>query len=185
MKYLFYLVFIFLSITTSAQEFAYVNTDNLILRDRPEKNYRVQAILHAPAEVEIQPYLRIYQHNKVITDHFYRVRFVYKQSSSATVSTWYGWVEKKYTVSAEAEVTGRRADTTADVIYGISYMGADRRDPNPQNQAGFPPPKYKGGETKFAAPFRKVYHRGARGGCYYINRKGHKQYVDPRFCGKK
>ncbi len=35
--------------------------------------------------------------------------------------------------------------------------------------------------TANAAPQRK-YYRGPRGGCYYINSKGNKQYVDRSFC---
>ena len=60
-------------------------------------------------------------------------------------------------------------------------MGDEEHNPNTSNAREFQPPKYKGGE-KQAGPVKRVYHKGPRGGCYYVNDRGKKIYVDKGLC---
>lgn len=62
-----------LAIPSIGQEYLYVNTDNLILRDRPEKKYIVFAILHAPCQVKVERYEDGYKNDRAVKEKFYRV----------------------------------------------------------------------------------------------------------------
>ena len=169
------------------QEYVYVNTDSLILRDRPEKIYNVLAILHVPSKVSIVATDKGYINDKAVNARFYQVSLTHWKEDGTSLRID-GWVEKKYTVRSKAEITIRGVDTTADLLFTdvpfIPYMGSDEHDPNPINCAEFPYPKYKGGEKHFDLPVKskRVYHTGPRGGCYYLSGKGKKVYVDKKFC---
>jgi hypothetical protein len=99
-----------------------------------------------------------------------------------------GWIEKKYAVWGPASVAARGTDTGGNnslaEIHLIPYIGTTEDDPNEWNYTRFPYPKYKGGEKHFiiASRYKKVYHTGARGGCYYISATGRKVYVDSKYC---
>jgi hypothetical protein len=161
------------------QEYGYVNTDSLILRDRPEKVYNVFAILHAPCQVTIEPYDNYYKNNRAVTGKFY-------EDNNGIHHHIGGWVEKRYMVDDPAKITVRGANMNLRIaeseVMLIPYIGDDKHNPNSHNTAlRFQAPKYKGGE-KQPEPFKKVYQTGARGGCYYVNAKGKKVYVDKKFC---
>ena len=182
----FFCVILLLSLADNlhGQEYMYVNTDNLILRDRPEKVYNVFAILHAPCRLKIEPYEDGYRDDKAVTRKFYQVSISYADDDGIHHYTG-GWVEKRYMVNDLDKVTLPGADKSAEieasVVVMIPYMGDDEHNPNGGNAGAFQAPKYKGGE-KQPPPYRKVYQLGPRGGCFYMNRKGNKEYVDPKFC---
>jgi hypothetical protein len=163
--------------TLTGQQYVYVNTDNLILRDRPEKKYTVFAILHAPCRLLKEAYEAGYKNDRPVTNRFYQVSFSYNDDAGIHHHTG-GWVEKKYVVNDRNSVTINTAyrDTlNITEVPLIRYSGSDAHNPN-QNASEFLPPKYKGGERQPQA-MRRVYHKGPRGGCYYVNSKGRKVYV--------
>jgi hypothetical protein len=166
----------------------YVNTDNLILRDRPVKIYRVFSILHAPCKLTLQPYDKGYVNDKKITDRFYHVLYTYEEDGMHYRTR--GWVEKKYVVSDRSKITVPVADTQLDlnmsVVYMEPYFGDYEHNPNPFNAAKFLPPKYKGGDPHPYVPsVTRVYYTGPLGGCYYIGKNGRKVYVDKHFCDEE
>jgi len=183
------LFFVFLIIPGKAhgQEFVYVNTDNLILRDRPEQEYMVFAILHAPCKLRVEHTDVGYNNNKAVEDKFYRVSYTFKDKKGIGHYTG-GWVEKKYTVLDPSAIRLPGVDTSVqlslDEISLIPYMGTYEDDPNEWNYRVYPYPMYKGGEHHFKTPAirKRRYYVGSRGGCYYIGGTGKKVYVDGKYC---
>ena len=171
--------------TVAGQGFVYVNTANLILRDRPDCEYMVFAILQAPFRLKVEKQGADY--SKAVKDRFYCVSYTYHDPYGIGHYTR-GWVEKKYTVAHLSAIATKQVDTNSSPppqeIRLISYMGADEDDPNDWNYRQFPYPKYKGGEKQFPKPAStsRAYHLGARGGCYYLSKTGRKVYVDSKFC---
>lgn len=190
-----FLCLLFVCTYAIAQEdeksYLYVNTDNLILRDRPEKYYKVFAILHAPCKVELQPTDEAYQKDKSAMKRFYQVRLKYKDSEGRLYKIT-GYVEKQYMVADETKITAivketdKNLEINASVVDLIPYFGPEDNSPNPDNAKNFRWPKYKGGEKTIVSrpgsgPVRK-YLLGPKGGCYYINAQGNKTYVDKKHC---
>lgn len=169
----------------SGQEYVYVNTDNLILRDRPEHTYMVFAVLHAPCRLVLEPYGNGYANDKRVKSRFYLVSFSYDEDGNNHYVR--GWVEKRYVVRERSKVRGLGIDTSLNLsatrpqLY--SYMGDDKHNPNKFNAALYQAPRYKGGEPQPVAP-KRVYHSGPRGGCYYINAKGKRVYVNSKMCSQ-
>jgi hypothetical protein len=167
-----------------AQDYLYVSTNNLILRDRPESTYVVLDILHAGSKLKRDSSDKGYLKDKQVTTRFYQVELNYQNEEGHSVYT-HGWVEKKYVVPNIKMVTAPDADTTLDLIHSpvplIKY-GGDGPDPNGKNYLLYPYPKYKGGEKVFPGEEKRVYHSGPRGGCYYLDKRGRKVYVDRKYC---
>ena len=178
-SYLLLTLLIIAIVPAWAQQYMYVNTDNLILRDRPEKVYNVFAILHAPCRVKIEPYEQFYNKNHAVTSRFYDVSITYEDAGIHHYLN--GWVEKKYLVADTNKIDVPGAKMNLDIseseVIVTPYIGDDKHNPNYKGSArDFQAPKYKGGE-KQPEQFRKIYQKGPRGGCYYINAKGKKVYV--------
>jgi len=175
------LLLLFLLAASSAfgQEFVYVNTTNLLLRDRPEKEYNVFDVLHAPCRLKVLPYSDSYKRNKTITGRFYYVVLSMQNEETKRSYNSYGWVQKQYVVNGRDKITARFTDSTQTVSFTITPLSDDPRN---LNYRSYPYPKYKGGEKTFAAAFKRKYKKGPRGGCYYINAKGRKVYVDSKMC---
>ncbi len=170
----------------SAQEYVYVNTRNLIMRDRPKKLYNVYLVMQPPCPLLVERYDDDYKDNKEVKDKFYRVSISYNDSDGIHhyVS---GWVLKKYVVHNLYQVTVPGLDTRSQVppspMLLSEYVGPNKYDRDFGNAAKYQPPVYKGGE-KQPPPFKRQYRTGLRGGCYYVNQKGHRIYVDKHFCNK-
>lgn len=182
----------------AAQECLYVNTDNLIMRDRPEAKYCVFAVLHAGCRVEThspEEFSEEYYPKSVYKD-FYPVWFIYWCHGSewpGSSQQCHGWVEKKYLVTKPELVTAKRGPTDSmDFVdennclyatygYPPHWEGFHRETEDDLNYRLFPYPKYKGGVRVFP-PKGKQYHRGPRGGCYYLGAKGQKIYVEKLHC---
>jgi hypothetical protein len=129
------------------QEYGYVNTDSLILRDRPEKVYNVFAILHAPCQVTIEPYDNYYKNNRAVTGKFYEVSVSYNDNNGIHHHIG-GWVEKRYMVDDPAKITVRGANMNLRIaeseVMLIPYIGDDKHNPNSHNTAlRFQAPKYR------------------------------------------
>jgi hypothetical protein len=174
------------------KKYLYVNTDNLILRDRPEPFYKVYAILHAPCRVQLLDFRPEYKNYKNATTRFYDVRLKYTDEKRITY-TFDGFVDKRYIVAHDSLITAyvkeeeKNLETNATVVDLIPYFGPEEDSPNPENARNFPPPKYKGGEKTFVSrnsstAIKRIYHLGPKEGCYYINSKGNKTYVDKKYC---
>ena len=176
-KPLLVLILLTASVVVKAQEYVYVNTSNLLLRDRPEPKYNVYNVLQAPCKLKVIPYSTGYD-SKAIKERFYHVKlFVHNEQAKRSYSS-YGWVEKKYVVMSMAKVTAHYADST-----NVSYMDIPvSGELNKLNYRSYPFPKYKGGEKNFGAEYKRKYQKGPRGGCYYINEKGRKVYVGADMC---
>ena len=174
-------------IVTRGQEFVYVNTDNLILRDRPENAYLALAILHTPCKLKVEKYEDGYKNNKEIKAKFYEVAINYwdERKYHHYIS---GWVEKRYVVADKSMIKVPVDDTALDLHASIVKLipsgEDDAHNPNKLNWADFPGPKYKGG-VNAPSPVKRIYHKGPKGGCYYISPKGHKVYVNKSFCNGK
>lgn len=168
-----------------AQEFVYVNTDNLIMRDRPEKIYNVFAILHAPSKLKIEPYEDAYINNEAVKRTFYMVSISYRDNRRIYHYVR-GWVEKRYVITDKSKISAGGVDTVLDLdeseVASAPNKGFDYVQDG--SQGSFLPPKYRGGE-KPAATLTRMYHKGPRGGCYYVNQKKKKVYVDKHFCNGK
>jgi hypothetical protein len=184
MKYLALLFLLLKTMDLQGQEYVYVNTNNLVMRDRPLARYMVLAVFDAPTRLEILPYTSDYVKNKAVKDKFYytvcTVRYEHGYSQSV-----YGWVEKRYVVPSLAKVRVPGADTLKEIVgypaddvdYGRDDGGDGLRHPNAAN---YPPPKFKGGELQHVK--KRAYHLGPHGGCYYLTEKDRKVYVDSKFC---
>ncbi len=165
-----------------AQDTVYVNTRNLILRDRPETRYNVFAVMQAGCPVKVEPYEDGYKGNKSVKSRFYRVLLRYANNAGG-YSRIYGWVEKRFVVPALSKVTVAGTDKTGTKpLTELMQPVHPANDENKFNAAQFPPPAYKGGEYQPGIA-KRVYHRGPRGGCYYLSANGRKVYVDKQFCG--
>jgi len=176
---LLFIILLFLSGIVNAQEYVYVNTDNLVLRDRPEHKYHVFAVLQPNFRLKVEPYEDGYKNNKQVKSRFYQVSVSYKSNGINHYTG--GWVEKKYVVTNPLKINPKYTGVVplpTEEIAWIPYTGAEEGNPDKLNAAQYPPPKYKGGEKQEV----RVYHTGARGGCYYISPKGKKVYVDKHFC---
>lgn len=183
------LLFVWLLLTCSlayGQDSVFVNTDNLVLRDRPEAKYMVFAILHAPCRLKVETKDHGYENNKAVHAKFYHVSVSYKTDSRNNYIE--GWVMKKYVVSAKERVTASAdmdVDVTGDrvdVSDNYSYTGKVKSF----NAGDFRAPVYKGGEPQVKSQAAKrVYRIGPRGGCYYVNGKSNKVYVDSKYCAGK
>jgi hypothetical protein len=79
----YFLVFL-LCIAAAAcygQERVYVNTNNLVVRDRPERQYNVFAILRPGCPLKVEPYGSGYKGNKAVKARFYRVSLSYRDDA--------------------------------------------------------------------------------------------------------
>lgn len=168
----------------------YVNTDNLILRDIPEKNYTVMIILHAPAEVNISHTEMYYDNNKEVNAKFYQVEFEYFDSTHNTKTSSSGWVSKQFLSKNYDEInlkykTNKKLYTDVNLI---SYVGDADSDPNRFNRYAFAYPLYKGGDPaiKKAIDVRKLnpskYTKSPTGVCYYIDKEGKMVVVEKSLC---
>lgn len=163
----------------------YVNTDNLIVRDRPDSNYIVHIILNKNCRVNIEKYDSFYKNNYGVLKRYYRISFTYNTTNNIKryVS---GWVEKKYLSTKKSSSI---SDTDTLKLYIdvnlIPYSGGSENNPNKNNRFMYPYPKFKGGEKLLdEKSINRKYLLGPRGGCYYINTRGKKVYVDKKFCRK-
>ncbi len=185
MKMFLLAIFCFAACTACAQQYMYVNTDNLIMRSRPGREYDVLAVLHAGYVVEITPYQ--YGETKAEMEKFYFVTCLFGNNSA--MGEHVGYIEKQYLVSSPrlitVPVTHHNSDTGISA-YSTLVPPPDYNDLTVQyptnNRTLFPYPKYKGGEHSFPVPKKREYHRGPHGGCYYLDVKGHKKYVDRKYC---
>jgi hypothetical protein len=172
--------------SAGAQEYVYVNTDNLVMRDRPEKTYKVFAILHAPCQLKIERMDEGYQEDKSVAAKYYPVGISFTDERGIPHSIS-GYVMKKYVVNSLSGIAVKNIDTT-NLLSFTAVPHEEIEDPEEFNCGLYPQPKYKGGEAQFEAGIMgpKVYLEGPRGGCYYHNKNGNRVYVDKKFCkGRK
>ncbi len=175
------LLLILLLLTGSAigQEYVYVNTDNLLLRDRPEKEYNVFDVLHAPCRLQRLPYSDAYKEDRAVKNKFYHVVLTMQDEATRRTYSSYGWVEKQYVVKDHDKITARYSDSSEFISFTKTELSCDPYD---FNFRSYPCPQYKGGEKNLPPPFKPKYCKGPRGGCYYINQKGRKVYVESKMC---
>jgi hypothetical protein len=164
-----------------AQDTVYVNTRNLILRDRPETRYNVFAVLQAGCPLQVEPYDDGYISNKSVKSRFYRVLITYANDAGG-YSRIFGWIEKRFVVPTLVKVTVPGADKSGtkpltELMQPVHPLNGE----NKFNASQFPPPVYKGAEYQPGVA-KRVYHNGPRGGCYYLTSNGRKVYVDKKFC---
>ncbi len=177
-------------ISGMGQKYVYANTNNLLIRDRPDQIYNVYAIAHKGCAMKLQPIIKGYENKKSLIAGYYYIRVKSKQTKNGHTSMD-GWVSKKYVVKSPTLVSYSKNDTSdntyPDLVDLIPYFGPEEDDPNNYNCYQYPWPKYKGGEKSFPSTQKPghVYHRGPRGGCYYVSPLGRKVYVDGKFCKPK
>jgi hypothetical protein len=166
---------------TYGQDTVYVNTDNLVMRDRPERVYNVFAILRPACPLKLDATDVGHVNNKSVNARFYQVILRYKDIKGVS-SYMHGWVDKRYVVTKLDKVNYPGADKTpgTDITELMLTVDLPYGD-NEFNGALYPPPKFKGAE-KPPPPPKRVYHIGPRGGCFYKDVRGKKVYVDKQFC---
>ena len=192
MRYLLLALFLLPLNKACSQEYVYVNTPNLLLRQRPDPLYLVFAVLQPPCRLRLINLDGDKYYSKAITNRFYHVTLL-SYDKKGRGATYTGWVEKKYMVKVRPSFPPDCLDTANESFFTpvhiISYSGEEEHDPNNWNCLNYPYPKYKGGEKSFPSTSKstpqRVYHTGSRGGCYYIGGTGKKVYVDGKFCKKK
>lgn len=125
-----------------------------ILRDKPSSNGKILA--------EIPKGERISIFNNFQSPYFYVIY------GDKTGYLSYSSIVLDETIRAfiESKTEGKRVATTNSESINKS---------NPQNRAATKSSTYKSKASR-------VYHRGPRGGCYYINSNGNKVYVDRSLC---
>ena len=179
-----FLAVLLLSFTGIGQEYVYVNTNNLLLRDRPTKPYNVWAVLHAPCRLKVEQFDRVYMNDKTITARFYQVGLRY--TDEWHYSHYFGGlVDKRYVVTdtsmLKGDIKNKGLALNASLVpIEPTYHNKDIT-PEDMNWWQFPGPVYKGGDP-MPPPVRRVYHRGPRGGCYYYSKAGKKVYVEKSVC---
>jgi hypothetical protein len=182
----------------AAQEYRYVNTDNLILRHTLDPAYNVFMILHAPTRVKILPYDEDVYTSPAMKKKFYRIEVFFLYQEQYAQFTIKGYVDKRYLVDAISKVTVPGVDTSLAIsvtmtnFNGVKQYSRACRDCYPSvveqsNSRSFNSPVYKGGNPPPAPvkPKPREYHPGPRGGCYYINEKGKRVYVAAINCAGK
>jgi len=184
---LWFILLVSIPLVGRSQQYVYVNTDNLIMRDRPEKKYNVMAILHAPCKLTIAKSDVGYKNNKAVNDRFYQVEFTYSDENHRH-NYVHGWVEKRYAVGDTSLITAKVNNKALALNFNMVYPepSNDFEDtyPDEMNWVQFLDSKYKGGEH-LPPPVTRVYYTGPRGGCYYKTKDGRKVYVDKSFCKHK
>ncbi len=185
-----FLCMVYACVPGMGQEYVYANTNNLLIRDRPDKIYNVYAIANKGCVLKLQPITSGYENKKALTAGFYYINVKSKQTKNGHTSMD-AWVSKRYVVKSLSEITYSKNDTSnntfPELVDLIPYFGPEEDDPNNYNCYQYPWPKYKGGEKSFPSKHKPghVYYRGPRGGCYYIAPSGRKVYVDGKFCKPK
>lgn len=163
------------------QQYVYVNTDNLLLRNRPDREFTVYAVLHAPTRLKVAPYKNGYNRS-LVTNRFYEVHIAYTDGEGI-YHFFDGWVDKRYVVKSPQQVRSIRNRRAADfwITWVVPTLGPNQDPSLHTNCDWFPYPKYKGGETT-APKLAHTYIKGPHGGCYYRAPSGRKVYVDKSFC---
>jgi len=153
-RFVFFICCIVLSGHVWGQDYVYVNTNNLIFRDRPEKKYRVLAVLQPPTRLKVDHSDMTYSNNRAVNSKFYEVSFVIRNQETKRSASYHGWVERRYTVEHLSQIAKAGIDTNISLSAAIGdlipYMGDDAHNPNKMNYQAFPYSKYKGGEKQFA-----------------------------------
>ena len=157
------LLFLALGMCTAAiaQEYVYVNTANLLLRDRPEIKYNVYNVLQPPCRLKVISDDNMGYDSKAVNGRYYHVVLIKHDDQAKRSYSSYGWVEKKYVVKSMAKVTAHYSDSTAVSFIDIPVSG----DLSTLNYRSYPYPKYKGGEDHFGPEYKRKYIKGPRGGC--------------------
>ncbi len=174
-------IFSFCKSKSYAQNIKYSTTNNLIVRDKPEKEYIVLLILNKGSKVEILPINGDTKNKEVVSK--YEHVLITLQNENGNTNRTIGWVyksylEKKYT---QTNVIDSISINNATSVNLIPYSGDEKYNPNKSNRFNYRYPQYKGGEKVLIEEQRR-YFLGARGGCYYKSKKGTKVYVDKKFC---
>ncbi len=164
-----------------AQNIKYSNINNLIVRDKPDKDYIVLLILNKGCKVEILPNNE-YTKNKEISSKYDHV-LITLQNENGNTNRTIGWVYKSYLVKDYIKTTNIDSvfiNNSISVNLTL-YSGDEKYNPNKSNKYNYRYPQYKGGE-KVLIEEQRHYFLGARGGCFYKSKKGTKVYVDKKFC---
>ena len=163
----------------------YVNTDSVLIRDRPTTDYIVVMVANKACRLKIEKCDSPYLGKKAIIDKFYRVSYAYPANNGLPHIVG-GWVMKKYLrpkpfIVKQLESNPQKNYKEADLV---PYSGNTANNPNKENRFLYPYPKYKGGERNLVITKTAThqYLKGVRGGCYYFTKSGRKVYVDKKFC---
>lgn len=136
------------------QEYKYVNADTLALKELPDKNSKTFIFLHAPTKIEVHPIIdKRYLQTPEIPANWYIVRFFINDGTRFGGTTYKGYVEKSRLTDKLSSVNVPRKDTAVTFSYSIP-----------------------GDTVRHDLRFFK----SSRGGCYYVNAAGRKEYVN--FC---
>lgn len=148
------LFLLFFSTVGFAQNYKYVNTDSLRLFEYPDTSSQVYIYLHPPTKIEVEEITdERYAPYPQIINEWYILRFFINNGMRHGGITYKGYIRKKDLVEDVKSVTARVEDP--EVLFSYSLPNDTTRH-----------------DLKF--------YRSSKGGCYYINAAGKKEYVN--FC---
>jgi hypothetical protein len=148
------LLVLFAFSSVSAQTYKFVNADSLPLYEVPDTTSRVYIILHAPCKIEVQEITdKRYQKYPEILSNWYIVRFLINDGTRFGGVTYKGYLRRDKLVDKRELVTVPSLDPA--IAFSYSIPGDTIRH-----------------DLRF--------FKSSKGGCYYINATGKKEYVN--FC---
>ena len=159
----------------AAARTAVVTHNNVLLRDSPEKDYVVEMVLHRGCRVETDTLKGSVGHAR-----FTHILFRYSDSLKV-VHSIYGWVEQRYLTYDTLAIAPPKTHAAYTTVPLTPYGGSREHNPNKDNRRSYPASRYRGGDPQ-PAPWVRKYQMGNRGGCFYLNPKGKKVYVDKKYC---
>ncbi len=148
------LLMIFISGIATAQNYKYVNTDRLRLHEFPDTTSGTYIFLHPPTKIEVEEITdERYLEYPDVVNNWYILRFFINNGQRHGGITYKGYIRKDQLVDDTSKITVPVRDP--DVMFSYSLPSDTTRH-----------------DLKF--------YRSSKGGCYYINAAGKKEYVD--FC---
>lgn len=152
-------------LTTSigfSQKHMYVNSDAAYLRQFPLDTSKALIILHAPTKVEIQEISdRDLKAFPDITDQWVVARLLVTSGSQFSGQAYSGYLRKEDLVGSLTQITVPETDTAVTLVYSKI---------TDQNELQAP---------------KINYQKSSRGGCYYVNSTGNREYVSAERCEPK
>lgn len=149
---------LFLTSFSFAQNYMYVNADAAYLRQLPVDTSRALIILHAPTKIEVQEITDRDHQLPEIKENWVIGRLMVSSGSQFSGEAYSGYILKRDLVPSLSEVTVPGTDTTETLLYT----------------------KITPGDNLVAPQIN--YQNSSRGGCYFVNSSGKREYVGVEKC---
>jgi hypothetical protein len=158
-KYLVMLMLSLFSLLSYSQQYMYVNTDTLPLREYPDYKSAVTLLLHAPCKIAVEEIADTSAEARELSKDWAPVKFFLSDGSWLGGTTYYGYVLKRHLVPDLSQVTVENVDTT--MLLSVTLLATD-------STAGKKP----------GVNFKET----STGECYYIDATAKRDYVGNNYC---